>query len=419
MQAAPSWADSLIGTREGLPAPQVARTTPVKASDLAPASDVCSPATPRERSGAAGRIQTGPILAPNVTVLAAVKREITEKAAVTGTLVPFEEILIMPEIEGQRVVEVLVDEGTWVEKDQVLARLSRDVITIQLMQNAATLGRAEATTAQARSQIVQADAAQVESSQGLERARSLVKSGNTTEVILEQRISAARIAEGRFSAARDTLLIAESDKAASEAQRRELMWRLSRTEVRAPVAGIVSRKSTRVGATATAAGEPMFRLIADGRIEFEAEIIETDLARIKTGASATVVINGKREIAGRVRNVLPEIDRATRLGKLRIMLEDSGVRIGSFARGTVEIARQDSIAVPLSSVLYTIKGPIVQVVADNTVETRAVGLGLVADGFVEITQGLTLGDLVVVRAGSFLRNGDPVRYEVSRLDRAQ
>src|SRR5207244_4369862 len=108
--------------------------------------------------------------------------------------------------------------------------------------------------------------------------------------------------------------------------------------------------------------------------------------------------------------VLPEVDRATRLGKVRIALpKDAGVRIGSFARGTLELARRTGVAVPLAAVVHANDGPRLQVVTDNKVETRRVRVGLSADGFVEIADGLKAGDAVVARAGSFLRDGDLVR----------
>jgi len=351
-----------------------------------------------------------PSVGPTVTVVRAVERELVERAIVTGTLIPREEILVVPEIEGQRVAEVLVEEGDAVKTGQVLARLSRDVIEVQLVQNSATLAKADAAIAQARSQIIQAEAAQVEAGQALERARALMRTGNTTEAVMEQRVSAARAAEGRLSAARDGLRMAEAEKAAAEALRRELEWRRSRTEVKAAVGGVVSRKSARVGATASAAAEPMFRIIAKGEIELEAELTELQLPRIREGAPAALMVENAREVEGRVRVVLPEVERTTRLGKVRIALpKDAAVRIGSFARGTVELARHTGVAVPLASVVYAAGGPRVQVVVDGKVETRAVRPGLSADGFVEVLEGLRSGEEVVARAGSFLRDGDTVR----------
>jgi flagellar hook protein FlgE len=84
------------------------------------------------------------------------------------------------------------------------------------------------------------------------------------------------------------------------------------------------------------------------------------------------------------------------------------LRIGAFARGTVELARTTGVAVPLSAVLYGPRGATVQIVVDGRVETRQVRTGLSADGFIQV-EGVRAGDLVVTRAGSFLRDGDAVR----------
>jgi len=347
---------------------------------------------------------------PAVTVVRAAERELVERATVTGTLVPREEILVAPEVEGYRIAEVLVEEGDTVKQGQVLARLTRDVLETQLAQNAASRARAEAGIAQARSNIVQSEAAHTEAQQALERARSLMRSGNTTEVVLEQRVSAARAAEGRLSAAGDGLRIAEAERASTQAQQREIEWRLSRTEIRAPAAGVVARKNARVGATATAAGDPLFRIIANGEIELEGELTETQLPRLREGAEARVTVDGERFIEGRVRNVFPEVDRATRLGKVRISLQkDPALRIGTFARGTVEVARRTGVAVPIASVLHGAEGASVLAVVSDKVEARKVRTGLSAEGFVEISEGLTAGEAIVARAGSFLRDGDVVR----------
>lgn len=70
-------------------------------------------------------------IAPAVTVVHAERREIVENAVVTGTLVPRDEILVAPEVEGLRITELLVEEGDRVAKGQVLARLSSEMIATQ------------------------------------------------------------------------------------------------------------------------------------------------------------------------------------------------------------------------------------------------------------------------------------------------
>ena len=79
---------------------------------------------------------------------------------------------------------------------------------------------------------------------------------------------------------------AEAEKAQIEAQRRELDWRRGRTEVVAPADGIVSRRMARIGGYAAGAAEPMFRIVANGEVELDAEITETRMASVKVGQPA-------------------------------------------------------------------------------------------------------------------------------------
>jgi len=319
-------------------------------------------------------------LAPAVTVVAARKQEIVETAVVTGTLVPRDEILVAPEVEGLRITELLVEEGDRVAQGQVLARLSSEMIATQEASNAAAVARAEAAIVQAQSQIVQAEAAEVEARLSLERAQSLMKTGNATAAVLEQRASAAQGAVGRLAAARGGLKAAEADLATAKAAGAEIALRRARTDIRAPEAGIVSRRTARVGATATAVGEPLFRLIARGEIELEGEVPENWLARMKVGDPARLSLDQGREVAGSVRRVYPEVDRMTRLGKVRIRLApDPALRIGAFARGTVEIARREGVSVPVASLIYAADGQAsLLVVKDGRVEARTGTTGLSA-----------------------------------------
>ncbi|WP_232628776.1 efflux RND transporter periplasmic adaptor subunit [Methylobacterium sp. Leaf118] len=350
-------------------------------------------------------------LLPAVSVVPAERREIVERAVVTGTLVPRDEILVAPEVEGLRIVALLVEEGDRVEKGAVLARLSLEMIETQEAANAAATARAEAAILQAKSQIVQAEAAQVEARQALERAQALVRTGNATAVTLEQRVSAAQGAEGRLDAAKAGLALAQADLATARAQGREIALRRARTEIRAPEAGLVSRRTARVGATASAVGEPLFRLIARGEIELEGEVPETALPRLNPGDPARLELEDGRVVPGAVRRVYPEVDRATRLGKVRIRLEPHpALHIGAFARGRVEVARRSGVAVPLTAVLYAADGTAtVLAVVEGRVAARPVETGLSAEGFTELRSGVRADENVVARAGSFLRDGDRVR----------
>lgn len=350
-------------------------------------------------------------LAPAVTVVNAATREMIETVVVTGTLVPRDEILVNAEIDGYRLTEVLVEEGMRVERGQLLARLSRDLIERQIAQQNALVDKAMAAVPQAENNIAQAEAAETEARLGFERAQQLMQSGNTTAVTLEGRTSALRQAEGRVAFARNGLAMAKADLAQVRAVSDELNLRLARTEVRAPDGGIVSRRSARVGMTVSASGEPLFRLIARGEIELEGEVIEVKLPLLSEGKPAWIDMGQGERVPGTVRAVYPEVDRASRLGRVRVRLPfDPRLRIGSFAKGTIEIARSRGVAVPQSAVLYGgDAGASILVVKDGKVQSRQVNIGLGDETDIEIRAGVAAGEAVVLRAGSFLREGDPVR----------
>lgn len=348
--------------------------------------------------------------APAVTVTRATPADFTETVLVTGSLIARDEILVGPEVDGLRVVEVLADEGDRVHKGQVLAKLVSDTLDAQLAQNTASLAKADAAIAQARSTIASAEARLVEARNAFDRAQPLTKSGYLSESSMDQRESARRTAEAALTSAKDGLRLSEAEKGVVEAQRRELSWRRARTAITAPADGLVSRRIARVGGYASGIGDPMFRIVAKGEVEFDAEVPELRLPKVREGQVVDIEAAGAGKVKGTVRLVSPEVDRATRLGRIRVFIGDQpGLRIGSFARGRIATASSRGLAVPISAVLYGPQGASVQVVADGRIRTKAVALGLVDGNRIEVKAGLLEGDRVVARSGTFLREGDAVR----------
>jgi HlyD family secretion protein len=382
---------------------------------LAYVTGVLPPAAVQKVTGVFEKKQAPPqVVAQNHDIAVSVARvrshEFVENLAVSGSLVPREEILIGPEIEGLRVLEVLVEEGAQVTRGQVLARLVAATLDAQLAQNDALLARNAAATAQARSVIAEAEARLNEARNAMSRTTTLKNSGHVSEAVYDTRESAFKLAEAQLVAARDGLKASEAERAQIEAQRRELNWRRSKTEVTAPADGVISQRKGRIGGMAALVSqEPMFRMIEKGEIELDAEVPQAHMARLAVGQKARVAIPGSGEVNGSVRLVAPAVDRSTRLGQVRILLDkDANLRIGTFARGEIEVARGTGLAVPRSAVLFGKSGPSVQVVENDTVATRPVTLGLSEAEAIEIKSGIGDGALVVVKSGTFLRNGDKV-----------
>lgn len=358
--------------------------------------------------------QTATVAPPSVTVTRAAPADFVETVLVTGSLVAREDVLVAPEVEGLRILELRADQGDEVKKGDILAVLETVTLDTQLAQNAANIARSTAAIAQAQSQITEVQARLTEAKAQLERAKPLSKQGYLSESTLDTRTAAKNSLEALLVSAKGGLQAAEAEKIQFEAARRELEWRRTRSEVRAPVDGIISRRTAHVGAIATAlglaAGEPMFRIIQNGEIELDAEVGEAQVRKLKAGQTATITVAGGSTATGTVRLVSPEIDNTTRLGKVRIFIgADKKLRIGTFASAQIETARQRGLAVPVSAV-STAGGISTALVLDGeTVRERKIKTGLTSGGLVEVVSGISEGDRLIARAGTFLKDGDIVR----------
>jgi len=180
--------------------------------------------------------------------------------------------------------------------------------------------------------------------------------------------------------------------------------------VQAPVAGIIGKASAVIGTIASARAEPLFQIIAGGELELLAQISTKSLSKLSSGLPAKLKVVGVGELPGRVRFVSKTVDSTTQLGEVRVSISfDERLKAGMFGRAIINSGQRcDRVAVPLSALLYGEGVSVVQVVRDERIESRIVTTGLQSQGNVEIRQGIVEGDMVVARAGAFLRDGDRV-----------
>jgi HlyD family secretion protein len=365
-----------------------------------------SAACPALAEGAESRV----VEPPAVTVVPARRREFVDRLFVSGTLVAREEADVAARTDGLTIVEVDAEDSDHVREGQVLARLDRSQLDAMLAENDASTKRADAAIDQARSMITQSQAQLQFASSDYDRARKL-EAGIMAASTIEQRETAMKTAQAQLAAAQFAFGVAQADRKSRDAERQELLVRIDRTEVKAPVSGIVSRRSAKLGADASTSGEPLFRIIENGAIDLEADVPEQELARLAVGMPAELKLPGvEGAVSGHVRLVDQEVDKASRTGKARIALDDvSHAHIGAFASGEVELARREGVTAPASALTRDGDSARLDVVRDGKVEERQVTPGIVNGDAVEIKQGLAEGESIVARAAAFLRPGDRVR----------
>ena len=348
--------------------------------------------------------------APSISVITAEKRALQETLIVTGNITAREEVLVTPQVDGLTITEFLAEEGDTVKKGQVLVRLDGRLTDIQLIQNDATLARNDAAIAQAQSQITQSQIVVERTLRDWNRTKQLVASNVVSSQAADTNKAAYDTAVAQLETAKLGLESTKADKVSTQALREELMLRKVRTEILAPVSGLISSRQLQIGSVAAASKPALYTIVEDGEVKLVADIAEADLPKIQLGQKVKVEIGGMAEpVAGEVRLISPQVDTTSRLGKVHIAIaKDKPIPTGVFARGTIEIASSAGLTLPLTAVSFAADGNTIQVVKDSKVEVRKVKTGLVSAGHVEILEGLSAGEEVVAKAGTFVRDGDAV-----------
>ena len=376
---------------------------------LATALAFAAPLLPA-RAQEAAAAETAPVALPAITVAKVTTRTLSDRIIASGLVAAVEEVQVAPLVEGQPLEQLLVDVGDMVTEGQVLATLSRTTLDLQMTEAVASLAAAKSTIAQAQAQLVEAESSAAEAQRVASRTAKLREQGTTAQAQLDTANAGAVSANARVTVARQGLESARAQLDLAQARLENIELSLSRTEVKAPVAGKIVARNAKIGAIATAAGQPMFVIVRDAALELRADVSETDIQRLEPGQKALLNVIGMAEaMTGTVRLVEPTIDPVTRLGRVRIIVDQGGdLRTGMFVEADILAAQHDALAVPVTAIGSSPEGSTVMRVRDGVVERAMVKTGIRDGGLVEIVEGLAEGDLVVLKAGAFVRAGDRI-----------
>ncbi len=353
---------------------------------------------------------------PAIVVTKAVEKQMTARILATGTIRAVSEVVVQPQVEGLSIREFKADAGDHVEAGAVLATLNDDALLLSKSQLQATRAKAEAGLAQVKAQLAEAEANAAEARRQADRAKSLSSTGTISSAQSDQLEAAAVGAEARVRSARQAIAVGEADIKVVDAQIADIDLKLQRTAVKAPVSGMVAVRNARIGAIASGAGEPMFTIIEDGALELVADVSESDILPLKKGQKAEITLAGSdSSVTGQVRLVSPTIDPTTRLGTVRVAIDDDDkARTGMFGSASIVIKEEKGVSLPLTAITTGEDGTSVRKVEKDVVKVVAVKTGIQDGSNIEIVEGLKAGDEVVAKAGAYVRDGDhiaPVREE--------
>lgn len=288
----------------------------------------------------------------------------------TTTLEARNEATLVARTQGQ-VVELLADEGRWVEQGGVLARLD-DV--------------------EARLRVRRAEVSLEVADRELERARTLEGQGflsqkELDDLQLKQRTALVELEEARYA--------------------------LSQTRVTAPFAGRIASRSIKLGETVTV-GRECFHMVDFNPLLARVYFPERELANVRVGQSALLSFDTQpgAEIPARVSIVNPIVDRTN--GTFRVTVEvsnaDGRLRPGAFARIRLRTASHDrALLIPRRGVLSEDGESYVFVARGDSCIRQAVRVGAVENETAQILDGLRPGDSVVTVGQSGLKPGARIR----------
>ncbi len=305
-----------------------------------------------------------------------------------GTISAKDTANVSSKVSGVAIERVLVEEGDRVSKGQVLAVFDTDAMEQQVLQAEADVAEAEATLANAS-----ADAARV--------------------LPLLDIDAISRQEADRY---RTSKLRAEASLQASKARLDNQRLTLKNATVTAPVSGIISAKMAEVGMVA--GGEPLFTIIENGVLEWQADIDPKLVSDVSVGTPVKVSLPNEQSVMGQVSRIAPTAANNRQITVYARLNSNPAARVGMYQTGEFLLGSSSTQTIPNSAVVSNDGYDYIMLV-DNISTQNGIMTGRVKQQ--RVTLGERLGDNVAVaepldpetrlvkQGGSFLNEGDLVR----------
>lgn len=304
-----------------------------------------------------------------VFVQEAVMKPLNGDFSYQGGFQPVHELLLLSEGQG-KVEKILFETGDEVQAGQLLATLDDDLLRSQL------------TLAEANLAKIERDLAKYE---------ALLK----TDAISSQQVEDARL--GLVKAQTDVVTL-----------RKQLDY----TFIKAPISGTITKRMIEIGSVLMP-GSPVTNIVDISRLRFVAYMSEAEAVFIQRGSNVAITSSLFLGITykGRVISVGVKADEAKRF-PVEIDVEnrrDHTLKAGMFGTALFQgVNGHAALVIPRNALTGSIREPRVFVVENDTAFLKPIRTGLSDDNLVEVTEGLTPGERVVVSGQINLEHGSAV-----------
>lgn len=365
------------------------------------------------------------------------KGEVNSFLKVTGVVEANETVRVTSEIMGQA-KEVKVKDGEEVNKGDILIVLGDEQIKIQVAQAQATLDSVQASydkiksgarpqeIKQAESAVLQAKINRDSAEENYLRMKKLFTEKAISEQQYEQAKNQYEIADVQYQSAQESyeLVIegaAEEDVKSVEAQVRQTKsaldmakYQLKNTQVTAPISGKVTSITVSSGEMVSPS-IPLLSIIDVSRIFVKVGISEKDISKIKESQTVDLKIDAfpEEKFQGEVVSKGVAVDQISKTleVKIEILQPEVDIPVGVFARGDILVkTNQDALIISSSALTRKKDGIYVYVIEEGIARQKEVVLGIIQDERVEILDGLSEEEEIVVLGNQELEDG--VRVDV-------
>ncbi|MBP1861314.1 efflux RND transporter periplasmic adaptor subunit [Rhizobium herbae] len=328
--------------------------------------------------------QAAPVIRPVLSQIAVLRP--LPGSSFAGTVQPKVQTVFGPRVTGLLVARD-VDTGDTVSRGQLLAALDPTALELAVGSARADLANKEATLANAVS---------VE-----QRTRALLKAGTETQAAVESAEQSTAAAQASVVQSRATL-----SKATEQ---------LSYTQITAAFDGIVTETGAEVGQV-VAAGASVVTVARPDDRDAVVDIPDGNaLLPVGTPFLVSLQINPAMTVVGKVREIAPAADAATRTRRVKIALENppESFRLGTTITALLKEAAVEQMVLPATAILSRDGKSFVWVVdeGDGTVKAREVVTGAEAGGNILISSGVDPGMRVVTAGVHSLKDGEKVKFE--------
>lgn len=302
--------------------------------------------------------------------------------------------------------DVFITEWVKVKKGEALAK-------IDMRETEAKVKEGAAVVAQARADLLSAQAAAERAGRDFKRAAQL----KAEEIVSEQNLDEAR-QQRDATAAQVEAARARLD--AAQENMRQSQVKVTKSVLLAPMDGVVANRHANVGQFVDnmGQGEPLFRIVDNRLLDVTLTVPSTELSRVSIGQPlqfTTDFLPGKIFTA-KVTHINPAADPATRAVSIVAEIENTTgeLRDGLFVKGRLVVGqRKNVLQIPRLALLSGSQGAAGKaelfVLEGDKAVKRTVQTGREGDETIEITAGLKLGDKVVTRGAFMLQDGDLVK----------